>query len=127
MNTDRNGLAKEYDLATVRSDIATINSSLALQATNLATVTASLAALASKFEVLTGDVGALKLDVAKLKSDVTTLQLDVAVIKSNYVTKAELLNLEVRMLKWFIATWLAIAGSTIATAGTTFAIVKFFH
>lgn len=120
MNTDRNGLAKEYDLANVRSDIAAVNSVLAVHSSQFEDLKAGLKAVNSKFDVL--------------QDEVTVLKIDVAVIRSNYVTNADLANLEARMaslevslLKWFIATWLAMAGSMLTAVGTTFVIVKFVH
>ena len=131
MNTDRNGFENDYDLATVRSDIAAINATLLVHSSQLSSLehevakgAASVAELAAKFEVLEGSVAKLKVDVE--------------VIRSNYATKADLANLEAQMarletgmisrmsqletglVKWFIFTWLAMAG-------TTFAIVKFVH
>jgi chromosome segregation ATPase len=142
MNTDRNGFENDYDLATVRSDIAAINATLLVHSSQLSSLehevakgAASVAELAAKFEVL--------------EDSVATLKVDVEVIRSNYATKADLANLEAQMarmetglisrmsqletglitrmsqletglLKWFISTWLAMAG-------TTFAIVKFVH
>ena len=134
MNTDRNGLAKEYDLATVRSDIAVVNSVLAVHSAQLAEVKAGLAALGAKFAVLKDELAEVKAGLAALggkfdvlKDEVTILKVDVAVIRSNYVTQADLAHLEARMArleaslpKWFISAWLA-------TTATTFAIVKFVH
>jgi hypothetical protein len=70
---------------------------------------------------LEADVSQLKVDVSDLKADVWQLKIDMAEIKAkidasfpHFATKADLLQLEVRMIRWMIGSWIAMAGLVVA-------------
>jgi GR25 family glycosyltransferase involved in LPS biosynthesis len=69
-----------------------------------------------RITVLEDDMSAVKSDMAILKADVAQLKIDVAVILSNYVTKADLRQLESNLLRWYIVTFIAMAGVVIGAA-----------
>jgi phage shock protein A len=83
---------------------------------DMSVLKADVSVLKADVSVLKADVSDLKAAVAVLKADVAQLKTDVAVIFSNYSTKADLVQLEVTLLKWGFASVIALAGVVVASA-----------
>lgn len=85
--------AVERDVGVIRSNYATKE--------DLATVERDVAVIRSNYAT---------------KEDLATVERDVAVIRSNYATREDLTALETRILKWFVATAVTLAGAAFAAA-----------
>lgn len=58
---------------------------------------------------VTQDVAIIKSNYV-IKSDLTGISQDLAVIKGNYATDTKIAEMETKMIRWFIASFLGICG-----------------
>ena len=68
-------------------------------------------------------LGTVEVDISGMKADVSDMKVNIAGIKAvipHLATKADVSDMKTSVIQWIVAT-------TIAVAGTAFAIAKFVH